>query len=1050
MCKELLAAGGGAAEFELWLLNSQRLATSTWVISAVLTGGLGLFRHSDALGRWESWRHAQQDDVAVLRSLRSKREAAELRQEAARWQEAQRPAAPLAGGGRQERAENREMDPQHDTARQGTLQLADEIVHRAAVGLFYGLSPLILPVSAAFSNGEDKLAGGAFFFGFAVLAVCYNASAVYGCFYSVHSKMRSRQIFVTSGLVAWPVSLAALACAVQLKSMLVLFGVAFPLMGFAIGVEVAYLHLVEVSMWWGDRVNIGHALTGTASAAGALTWTLLIGEAMARLDTLLALWLLAGVHAVAVGAGLLVANPARNLLESTSPQGDVADAEKPMTPMTSRELARDWRVYVFLLVMECFWFAGISMKTLLSVLFEEIFDMTYLEAVHYSAACLSLYVLARAVVPLLAAGHPSQMGRRVFFAVLTAETFAYALTPWAVRLDGYGMVTYTCFRLVGGAGFAILLSTTSVLLVRVFGVANVPRVSGLFSKKALDSGSGQAESWDLFFYRAVRAAGRARDRLPQAPPSPNREMLEVPLSEAGCRPREKKYGLVKNTRPRGAVEAAAGAPPPERRSPHSAAAAWGEAQPPPGLVVRGGRLEIVEADWAPPQPLGGPCGDREDDREATAAAGRRLEASAAHAAPPGGVAAAAGARQAPASEALAVWQEPLAAWEAQAGGKHCLLCGLQSSPPESAVLSCRWFRTVAIAGTMLYRDVPQVVLTVYLLITAERSGALADATRAANVFFTVLYVLVELFWLGDALTQLLNARIAHAPGQGVTAIAAESGPDWVEVSWAALGHRKGGAEEYWCSLRPLADGDGHRAPHDAVQIAVVASGAADPVSGRVAWTFRGLAPASALEATVTPVRGGVPCGAGQRARACTSQAPAAAEGGAAASAPRALRFLRVGRLDARSARLEWSGDAGPAAPHTVRLIPLHGAVSRQPWTELAEGCAHELRGLEPGAAYLAEVSPGPRGAPARRGLSCALSFVTPPDGGSTADGPLGVEGGAARGGEGCPAPSESSSSPRGLAAAPASKGGRSGRAARSPGDAGDDRGVRAAAPIRGA
>lgn len=375
-------------------------------------------------------------------------------------------------------------------------------------GLFFGLSPLVLPVSAAFDTDDSNLMGGVFFFGFAVMTVCYNVTAVYACFFSVHLSLKQRQRFVVSGLMAWPLGLAALAVSVQFKLLPLLLLVAFPLMGFAIGVEVAYLHLVEVAAWWGERVNIGHAFSGTASAVGACTWTLVGGELIEQLGTVSGVWILVATHAAATAVGLILVNPAAHLKA-----GEESESEK-QSALSLGELALEWRTYVFTYVMVAFFFAGISMKTLLSVLFEELFDMSYIDSVRYSGACLALYIVARAVSPLISAGDKVFA---VFLAVLLAETAAYALTPWAVKLPQYGKLMYTGFRLIGGAGFAILLSTTSVLLVRIFGSRNVPRLSGVFLAlewipglgpslafilhvEAVDSGLTRADSWNAFFY----------------------------------------------------------------------------------------------------------------------------------------------------------------------------------------------------------------------------------------------------------------------------------------------------------------------------------------------------------------------------------------------------------------------------------------------------------------------------------------------------------------------------------------------------------------------
>merc|ERR1740133_207112 len=97
--------------------------------------------------------------------------------------------------------------------------------------------------------------------------------------------------------------MGALAVSVQYKLLIGLFGVVFPLMGFAIGVQVTYMHLVETALWWGDRINVGHAMTGGASALGSLSWTLCFGELLEALgheQVTLALWVFCGIHVTAV------------------------------------------------------------------------------------------------------------------------------------------------------------------------------------------------------------------------------------------------------------------------------------------------------------------------------------------------------------------------------------------------------------------------------------------------------------------------------------------------------------------------------------------------------------------------------------------------------------------------------------------------------------------------------------------------------------------------------------------------------------------------------
>jgi len=101
--------------------------------------------------------------------------------------------------------------------------------------------------------------------------------------------------------------------------------------------------------------------------------------------------------------------------------------------------------------------------------------------------------------------------------VLTFEGLAYGLTPWAVSLESGIVPIYTFFRVVGGMGFAILKSNTSVLLVRVFGTENVAQISGVFlateclvglgptlafslHMQQVEAGSRSERSYDVFFY----------------------------------------------------------------------------------------------------------------------------------------------------------------------------------------------------------------------------------------------------------------------------------------------------------------------------------------------------------------------------------------------------------------------------------------------------------------------------------------------------------------------------------------------------------------------
>ena len=144
--------------------------------------------------------------------------------------------------------------------KQATTQLADDHRRREFTkglcvllffvsGTFFGLSPLILPISAAFRRGgadASTTESSVFFYGVAVMTAGYTSTSVYACFRVARAPLASKRRFVTRGVAIWPVAFAALAAAVALRARALLFA-AFLLMGHSFGVVVGYLHLVEVS-----------------------------------------------------------------------------------------------------------------------------------------------------------------------------------------------------------------------------------------------------------------------------------------------------------------------------------------------------------------------------------------------------------------------------------------------------------------------------------------------------------------------------------------------------------------------------------------------------------------------------------------------------------------------------------------------------------------------------------------------------------------------------------------------------------------------------------
>eukprot|EP00929_Paragymnodinium_shiwhaense_P118655 TRINITY_DN90569_c0_g1_i1.p1 TRINITY_DN90569_c0_g1~~TRINITY_DN90569_c0_g1_i1.p1 ORF type:complete len:558 (-),score=61.39 TRINITY_DN90569_c0_g1_i1:45-1718(-) len=371
-------------------------------------------------------------------------------------------------------------------------------------GTFYSFSSLVIPISQALELSTidaDSLEDGIVFYGFAIMVLVGNTVAAGASFLLVKESTTTRRHFVNGGMASWVSGVALMAAAVEFRSVLLLF-LAFPALGVGVGCVGGYLQLVEMPRWWSERVHVAMAITGLSIGGGALFWTLFFGElihyvGMEHVATVL--WITLLIQAVIAGAVFSFCHPGRNLAPSQEHKheadkevfepGDSGEAESvswqevrvvvddKQRELSLRELCRDWRLFAFLYTSIAFQFAGTAMKNLLSIMFEEILALSYIEAIHYSASCLALYAGFRALSPLLAGTGGNVFA--LFTGVLLAESLAYGLTPWAIQTDEKAGI-YTFFRLVGGAAFAVLLANRTVLLVRVFGVANVPKVSGLF------------------------------------------------------------------------------------------------------------------------------------------------------------------------------------------------------------------------------------------------------------------------------------------------------------------------------------------------------------------------------------------------------------------------------------------------------------------------------------------------------------------------------------------------------------------------------------------
>lgn len=411
-----------------------------------------------------------------------------------------------------------------------TKTAADDIVTRFIFGqcwfqffiggVFYSLSPLALPISNAFmeNGGDPAFDGGIVFYGFAVLMVVQSLAICVVIFRIDNGPFRQKKLAVTASYLSWPIGFALMALSVQLKSRWLLLAGAFPCLGVAIGVQIGYMHLVVTSVVYGRNVIKGAALSGGACAVGALSWNIVFGEVINSLGfkhLVTALWIFFSLHAFGVAVGVFFLNPARYIPSAPVPAAN-SENRMPATSkgLTVRQALRDWRVILFVFIVESFFFAGLTMKTLMSELFEKLLKMSYIDAVRYSDGCLAAYVVARFASPFLAFGDKVFV---LFAVVLTLEGIAYALTPWAVGLDVGTAPIYTSFRVVGGTAFAILKSNTSVLLIRIFGPENVAPISGIFlateslvglgpslafslHMQQVNAGSSSEHSYDVFFY----------------------------------------------------------------------------------------------------------------------------------------------------------------------------------------------------------------------------------------------------------------------------------------------------------------------------------------------------------------------------------------------------------------------------------------------------------------------------------------------------------------------------------------------------------------------
>lgn len=415
-------------------------------------------------------------------------------------------------------------------------------------GFFYGVSPLVLPVAARFAegsvDGSDSIAGGIFLYGFAILFIGFDLTAVGWCIV-LPGRPQLRRWVLNAAAVLWPAGVGLLAVAVHVASF-PLFLFAFAFMSVPMGAICKYMMHVEVPLVWGDEITKGHAIVGLAIGSGALFWTLVLGELTHVLGAEHVATVIAAaavISAIVHSAVLLRCSPGASLDYTTvdhnenaktasggkgatahgSPRvtascGQTGDSlhrrlSSSSAGQGSRRfgvLLRDWRVHVYTYSMNAFIFCGISMKMLLSTIFEEALGMSYVQATRLSAVCLLAYVPGRGLSPLLAS---KDRVFTLFLAVLAMEVLAYALTPWAVsqggeEADTTGLAVYVMLRLVSGGGFAMMSGNVGVLAVRVFGAAEVPNVVAYWSIFEWLAGIGPGIAWVVHIESQAAGAGR--------------------------------------------------------------------------------------------------------------------------------------------------------------------------------------------------------------------------------------------------------------------------------------------------------------------------------------------------------------------------------------------------------------------------------------------------------------------------------------------------------------------------------------------------------------
>lgn len=368
------------------------------------------------------------------------------------------------------------------------------------LGFLYGFSPLVTPIAEHFAGDEgsaDGIEGGLFLYGFAILFFGLDLLGSL-CVVLFEGRPILRRYVIDGTVLLFPVSLACLTLSVHLHSVPLLLG-SFGVMSVPMATVGQYLLHADMPRFWRGRTNVGSAICGFSIGVGGFSWMLCLGELINvlghdKITTVLAVC--TGASAVLCALVVLLYKPgAINPPSKGSTAGSTSSAHRSFG-----ELFRDWRLHVFIFAINGFIFCGMSMKMLLSTLFEKVLNLEFVDATRMSAFCLFAYIPGRGLAPLFAS---QDRVFTLFIVVVGLECAAYALTPWAVSLatnsgtKAVAMIVYTALRLVSGGGFAVLLGNLSVLGVRIFGPDDFSLVVMYWGLSEWIVGAGPSIAWFL-------------------------------------------------------------------------------------------------------------------------------------------------------------------------------------------------------------------------------------------------------------------------------------------------------------------------------------------------------------------------------------------------------------------------------------------------------------------------------------------------------------------------------------------------------------------------